>query len=156
MKLLGACTTILKHQKYSKGCNKRPMSCGRCGGGDKDGGSGKSRGCEKRKRCDDNVRCGGNKRRAAPCCCGTDQVPKKPFWTGSKALFFCLLTFGAGIYTGIYISQNYEVPRVDDPPKLIEKLNEKIRELADDHKKKNAAEQIVHDLKKEAKKILDD
>ncbi|XP_030385237.1 uncharacterized protein LOC115632285 isoform X4 [Scaptodrosophila lebanonensis] len=67
-----------------------------------------------------------------------------------------LLTFGAGIYTGIYISQNYEVPRVDDPPKLIEKLNEKIRELADDHKKKNAAEQIVHDLKKEAKKILDD
>ncbi|KAM7359052.1 uncharacterized protein ACRADG_003796 isoform 4-T4 [Cochliomyia hominivorax] len=42
-----------------------------------------------------------------------------------------LLTFSAGIYTGIYISQNYEVPRVDEPSKIIDK----IKELADEHRK---------------------
>lgn len=43
-----------------------------------------------------------------------------------------LITFGAGIYTGIYISQNYEVPRVDEPGKLVDK----IKEFADEHRKK--------------------
>ncbi|XP_074096223.1 short transmembrane mitochondrial protein 1-like [Cotesia typhae] len=43
-----------------------------------------------------------------------------------------LVTFSAGIYTGIYISQNYEVPRVDEPAKILERL----KEFADDHKKK--------------------
>ncbi|XP_014095225.1 uncharacterized protein [Bactrocera oleae] len=42
-----------------------------------------------------------------------------------------LITFGAGIYTGIYISQNYEVPRVDEPGKLVDK----IKEFADEHRK---------------------
>ncbi|XP_046808317.1 uncharacterized protein LOC111685038 isoform X2 [Lucilia cuprina] len=42
-----------------------------------------------------------------------------------------LITFSAGIYTGIYISQNYEVPRVDEPGKIIDK----IKELADEHRK---------------------
>ncbi|XP_017860996.1 PREDICTED: uncharacterized protein LOC108612576 isoform X3 [Drosophila arizonae] len=65
-----------------------------------------------------------------------------------------LLTFGAGVYTGVYVSQNYEVPRVDDPPKLVEKMNKKLRELIEG--KKSPTEQIVHDIKKEAKKILDD
>ncbi|XP_046868302.1 uncharacterized protein LOC6645697 isoform X1 [Drosophila willistoni] len=82
--------------------------------------------------------------------------PKKPFWTTKRTLCFSLLTFGAGIYTGIYISQNYEVPRVDDPQKLVERLNQKLRELVDDNKKKSPAEQLVSDIKKEAKKILDD
>ncbi|KPU79089.1 uncharacterized protein Dana_GF11003, isoform E [Drosophila ananassae] len=68
-----------------------------------------------------------------------------------------LITFGAGVYTGIYVSQNYEqVPRVDDPQKLIQRLNEKVKELMEESKKKSAAEKIVHDIKKEAKKILDD
>ncbi|XP_017842557.1 uncharacterized protein LOC108599887 isoform X2 [Drosophila busckii] len=66
------------------------------------------------------------------------------------------LTFGAGVYTGIYVSQNYEVPRVDDPPKMVERLNAKIRELVDGTKKKTPIEQIAHDIKKEAKKVLDD
>ncbi|EDV97295.1 short transmembrane mitochondrial protein 1 isoform X2 [Drosophila grimshawi] len=66
-----------------------------------------------------------------------------------------LLTFGAGVYTGLYVSQNYEVPRVDDPKKLMERLNEKISELIDG-KKKTPVDQIVHDIKKEAKKIMDD
>uniref|UniRef100_A0A158N7M5 Uncharacterized protein n=5 Tax=Anopheles TaxID=7164 RepID=A0A158N7M5_ANODA len=42
-----------------------------------------------------------------------------------------LLTFGAGVYTGIYVSQNYEVPRVDEPGKLLEKA----KEFADQYKK---------------------
>ncbi|XP_005179248.1 short transmembrane mitochondrial protein 1 [Musca domestica] len=62
-----------------------------------------------------------------------------------------LLTFSAGIYTGIYISQNYEVPRVDEPSKIIDK----IKELADEHRKKSPAEQLLHDVKKGAKKIVD-
>lgn len=41
------------------------------------------------------------------------------------------LTFGAGVYTGIYVSQNYEVPRVDEPGKLLEKA----KEFADQYKK---------------------
>ncbi len=35
-----------------------------------------------------------------------------------------LLVFGAGIYGGIYLDQNYKVPRVDDPKELWEKLQE--------------------------------
>ncbi|KAH8370460.1 hypothetical protein KR093_003590 [Drosophila rubida] len=61
--------------------------------------------------------------------------PRKPFWTAGRALFFSTLTFGAGVYTGIYVSQNYEVPRVDNPQKLVERMNEKFRELVDGKKK---------------------
>uniref|UniRef100_A0A1B0CJR4 Uncharacterized protein n=1 Tax=Lutzomyia longipalpis TaxID=7200 RepID=A0A1B0CJR4_LUTLO len=39
-----------------------------------------------------------------------------------------LLTFGAGVYCGIYISQNYEVPRVDEPGKLVDKITEYIEQ----------------------------
>ncbi|XP_001353380.1 uncharacterized protein LOC108153010 isoform X1 [Drosophila miranda] len=107
------------------------------------------------------ARCGAGNGRPSYSCCPEMQdtipyCPKKPFWNFKRTLYFSLLTFGAGIYTGIYISQNYEVPRVDDPQKLVQRMNEKIRELIDDNKKKSAAEQIVHDIKKEAKKILDD
>jgi len=35
-----------------------------------------------------------------------------------------LLTFSAGIYAGIYITQNYTLPRVDDPTELMEKVKE--------------------------------
>lgn len=43
------------------------------------------------------------------------------------------LTFGAGVYAGIYITQNYDVPRVDEPAKLWEK----VKDWADSHKKKD-------------------
>lgn len=94
--------------------------------------------CDRHKPCD-----------ALPPC------PPKPFWTGRRVMLFSMLTFGAGVYTGIYVSQNYEVPRVDDPKKLVERANEKFRELIDG-KKNTPVEQIVKDIKKEAKKILDD
>ncbi|XP_037941621.1 uncharacterized protein LOC119674538 isoform X2 [Teleopsis dalmanni] len=61
-----------------------------------------------------------------------------------------VITFSAGIYTGVYISQNYDVPRVDQPSKFIER----IKEIANDHKKKTPAEQLMYDLKKEAKKVV--
>lgn len=41
-------------------------------------------------------------------------------------------SLGLGIYAGIYLSQNYDVPRVDEPSKLVEKL----KEYLDEHKKK--------------------
>ncbi|KAH8378811.1 hypothetical protein KR009_001540 [Drosophila setifemur] len=66
-----------------------------------------------------------------PLCC-----PKKRFRNLKRTLFFSTLTFGAGVYTGLYLSQNYEVPRVDDPQKLIQKMNDKVKELMDDSKKK--------------------
>ncbi|CAL7934991.1 unnamed protein product [Xylocopa violacea] len=43
-----------------------------------------------------------------------------------------LLTFSIGVYAGMYISQNYEVPRVDEPSKIIKH----IKELADEYRKK--------------------
>lgn len=42
------------------------------------------------------------------------------------------VTFGVGVYTGLYAAQNYEVPRVDEPGKIWEK----IKSWADDHRKK--------------------
>ncbi|KAI9561090.1 hypothetical protein GHT06_012046 [Daphnia sinensis] len=32
------------------------------------------------------------------------------------------LTFGVGIYAGIYLSQNYQIPRVDEPKVVWEKI----------------------------------
>ncbi|KAF2360148.1 Protein of unknown function DUF4535, partial [Trinorchestia longiramus] len=41
------------------------------------------------------------------------------------------VTFGVGVYTGLYAAQNYEVPRVDEPGKIWEK----VKSWADDHRK---------------------
>ncbi|KAL7644550.1 UNVERIFIED_CONTAM: hypothetical protein RMT77_004086 [Armadillidium vulgare] len=46
-------------------------------------------------------------------------------------VFRAVLTFGAGVYAGIYITQNYEVPRVDEPAKIWER----IKNWAESHKK---------------------
>ena len=35
-----------------------------------------------------------------------------------------LLIFSAGVYGGIYASQNYDVPKVDDPQALIQKIKD--------------------------------
>ena len=32
------------------------------------------------------------------------------------------VTFGLGFYAGMYVSQNYEVPRVDEPAKIWERV----------------------------------
>lgn len=46
---------------------------------------------------------------------------------------YLTLTFGAGMYAGIYVTQNYEVPRVDEPSRLWEK----VKDWAESHKKKD-------------------
>ena len=33
-----------------------------------------------------------------------------------------LMTFSIGIYTGLYTSQNYEVPKVESPKQLYERV----------------------------------
>lgn len=49
------------------------------------------------------------------------------------ALFTLLqFSFGLGVYAGIYLSQNYDVPKVDEPAKVLDK----VKEYLDDHKKK--------------------
>ncbi|EDW40310.1 GL25182 [Drosophila persimilis] len=87
------------------------------------------------------ARCGAGNGRPSYSCCPEMQdtipyCPKKPFWNFKRTLCFSLLTFGAGIYTGIYTSQNYQVPHVDDPQTLVQRMNDKIRELIDNTKKK--------------------
>lgn len=42
------------------------------------------------------------------------------------------LTLGVGVYAGMYIAQNFEVPKVDEPEKIFEKLSK----LFEDAKKK--------------------
>jgi len=43
-----------------------------------------------------------------------------------------IVAFGLGVYTGVYVSQNYEhVPKVEDPRALIEKL----QQYLESHKK---------------------
>jgi len=43
-----------------------------------------------------------------------------------------ILSFGIGVYAGVYIDQNYKVPRVDDPTKIWED----IQQWAEQYKKK--------------------
>ncbi|VEN64571.1 unnamed protein product [Callosobruchus maculatus] len=40
-------------------------------------------------------------------------------------------SFLLGMYAGVYIAQNYDIPRVDEPTALYEK----IKDFADKHKK---------------------
>ncbi|XP_017762498.1 PREDICTED: uncharacterized protein LOC108552457 [Eufriesea mexicana] len=47
-------------------------------------------------------------------------------------MFKFLITFGIGIYVGICLSQNYNIPRLDDPDTIMEK----IKELKDQYRKK--------------------
>lgn len=46
-----------------------------------------------------------------------------------------LIVFGAGIYTGLYLSQNYKVPRVDEPEQLFAKASAWLEEINKQYKK---------------------
>jgi hypothetical protein len=41
-----------------------------------------------------------------------------------------LITLGTGVYVGVYLSQNFEIPRVDEPAELWER----IKKFADENK----------------------
>lgn len=47
-----------------------------------------------------------------------------------------LVTFGIGVYVGVFACQNYNVPTVDPPAELYKKLVEKFNELSDEYRKK--------------------
>lgn len=38
-------------------------------------------------------------------------------------------SFGVGVYTGIYLAQNYDLPPVDNVDKFLEHLEHKVQEL---------------------------
>jgi hypothetical protein len=49
------------------------------------------------------------------------------------------ITLGIGVYSGMYIAQNYDVPKVDDPQRVYEKFMAFIddsKKSAEDLKKK--------------------
>lgn len=46
-----------------------------------------------------------------------------------------VLTFGAGVYAGVYLSQNYNVPKVDEPQELFRKTVEYVKTLSEKYKK---------------------
>lgn len=50
-----------------------------------------------------------------------------------------LVIFGAGVYTGVYVAQNYKIEKVEDPKVLFEKaqtyLSNKLTEIGDNGKK---------------------
>jgi hypothetical protein len=39
-----------------------------------------------------------------------------------------LIIFAAGAYAGVYASQNYDVPPIDNPKKMIEKIQEYLKQ----------------------------
>lgn len=52
-----------------------------------------------------------------------------------------LLIFGTGVYTGVYIAQNYQIDKVEDPKVLLEKaqafIKAKLDEINDGKKGKD-------------------
>lgn len=61
---------------------------------------------------------------------------------GIFKLIYFQLTLGAGVYAGMYIAQNYDVPKVDEPSKVYDK----VLALFDDSKK------AIEDAKKKIDK----
>lgn len=44
------------------------------------------------------------------------------FFIAAHLLVGALISFGVGVYSGIYLSQNYEIPRINEPSKLWERF----------------------------------
>lgn len=59
-----------------------------------------------------------------------------------KTFVYLQLTLGLGVYAGMYLAQNYDVPKVDNPTNVYEKF----LDILDDGKTK------VDDIKKKAEK----
>ncbi|XP_047987267.1 uncharacterized protein LOC125227103 isoform X2 [Leguminivora glycinivorella] len=45
------------------------------------------------------------------------------------------IVFGAGMYAGVYVAQNYQIDKVEDPKVLFNKVYDKIKEKVDEVKK---------------------
>ena len=46
-----------------------------------------------------------------------------------------LVVFGLGFYSGVYVTQNYEVPKVDDPSTVYEKTVKSIGDYLEQYRK---------------------
>lgn len=44
------------------------------------------------------------------------------------------IIFGAGMYAGVYVAQNYQIDKVEDPKVLFNKVYDSIKEKIDDLK----------------------
>ena len=51
-----------------------------------------------------------------------------------------LLIFGAGVYAGMYVTQNYKVPQVDKPEELISRAKSWFEEVNKTYKKSGKEE----------------
>lgn len=47
-----------------------------------------------------------------------------------------IVVFGAGFYAGVYVSQQYDLPRFDDPSTLSEKVLTQINTFMEQYRKK--------------------
>jgi len=52
-------------------------------------------------------------------------------------VFKFLITFSVGVYSGIYLAQNYNVPKVDEPKELVNKAKKFFNEMSEKYKKDN-------------------
>jgi hypothetical protein len=56
-----------------------------------------------------------------------------------------LLTFGAGIYCGIFLAQSYNIPKVYEPKELIKKTQQFIEDMNEKYKKERNDENDKRD-----------
>lgn len=47
-----------------------------------------------------------------------------------------VVVFGAGFYAGVYASQNYDLPKFDDPSTLSEKVLSQVNDFLEEYRKK--------------------
>jgi hypothetical protein len=52
-------------------------------------------------------------------------------------LMKAFILFGAGVYTGIYSTQNYDIPSSESPKEMLKKVKDYIKQF---EKKKNVVE----------------
>lgn len=53
----------------------------------------------------------------------------------NMGLIRTLIVFGTGFYSGVYVTQNYEIPRVDDPSTLYEKTVKNLNDYLEQYRK---------------------
>lgn len=59
----------------------------------------------------------------------TTTITKRGYFHHKMGFFKGLIIFSTGVYSGIYASQHYTIPPVDDPKQLFEKLQEYLKQF---------------------------
>jgi len=58
------------------------------------------------------------------------------------AIFRTIITFGLGVYAGMFAAQNYEVPRVDEPTVALKKLTDYLEQYKKEKMFENGLEEF--------------